>query len=622
MFADVSVTNMLHDENVKAIITNFRDVTERINAEQALEKSKLDYKLLIEQAPDGVFISDEDDSILNVNSKGCEMLGYSLNELQKLKVTDLIEPENLKSNPIRVADYKAGKTVIIERALLKKDGSQIYVEISGRMLEDGTYQAFVRDISERKKIEEKLKTSESHLRSIIEAEPECIKLLNKQGELLEMNPAGLKMVEADNLEQVKGFQVHNLVTPEYRKEFKAITNEVFEGKSKTLTFELVGLKGNHRWLETHAVPLRNSKGEIISLLGVTRDITDKKIAENELQKSELNYRSLIDQAPEGIFITAPDHFILEANTAGMKMLGYDLNEFQKMKFMQLISPENLKNSPVKFAELNSGKTAISERVLVRKDGKEILVEISAKLLSNGRFQSFVRDISDRIKTKLELKEKNLELKNLTAHIQNAREEERKYIAREIHDELGQLLTGLKFDISWLSKKIAPVSEELFIKTEEMLLLTDRTIDSVRRIATELRPGILDDLGLEEAIIWQINEFQTKTGIKCKLIGQLNHKSFAPLLAITAFRILQESLTNITRYAKATEVIIKMSDELNNFSLEISDNGIGISLDEMKEKKSLGIMGMKERASIIGGILSISSSKDQGTTINILIPFNN
>ncbi len=488
-----NITNLLNDENVNAIITNFRDVTERLKAEEALEKSELNYRTLIEQAPDGVFISDKDDFILDVNDKGCKMVGYELNQLLNMKVADLISLENLKSNPINVTEYKEGKTVIIERNLVRSDGKEIIVEVSGKMLKDGRYQSFVRDISERKRIE------------------------------------------------------------------------------------------------------------------------------TELQESELNYKLLIEQAPDGVFITSNEHFIQDVNAKGCRMLGYDLSEFQTMKFYDLISKENLKNQPIKFTELKSGNTIVSERILVRKDGQEFPVEISAKVLSDGRYQSFIRDISERKKTKEELREKNEKLRTLTAYVQNAREEERKYIAREIHDELGQMLTGLKIDISWFGKKLDPTQKDLAVKIKEMILLTDETINSVRRIATELRPGILDDLGLEEAIIWQVNEFQNKTGIECNLSGKCDHKIFDPLLSITAFRILQESLTNIRRHAKATRVQIKMDDKLNNFSLEIADNGIGISLTEMKEKKSLGIMGMKERASIIGGMLSISSGQENGTTINIVIP---
>ena len=491
-----NVTNLLQDENVKAIISNFRDITERIRAEEALEKSELNYKTLIEQAPDGVFISGIGQLIHEVNESGCKLLGYKLSELQKMEFADLIDPENLKSIPLKTNELITGKNIVIERILVRKNKKKIPVEISSKMLSDGRFQSFVRDISNRKKIE------------------------------------------------------------------------------------------------------------------------------SELQKTELQNKLLVEQAPDGIFISDAQHFMKEVNASGCKMLGYSLSELQQMKFMDVISPENLKNHPVNFTGLKSGNTVMSERILVRKDGFEIPVEISAKLLSDGRFQSFVRDISERKKIKEELREKNLKLRNLTAYIQNAREEERKYIAREIHDELGQMLTGIKIDISWLGKKLTPSKTNLLKKIDELLEMTDKTINSVRRIATELRPGILDDLGLEEAIIWQVNEFQTRTGIECKLEGKLTNPKFDPMLSITAFRILQEALTNVTRHSQATSVLVKIDDSSENLSLEIIDNGTGIAFNEMKVKKSLGLLGMKERAAIIGGMLNISSGANSGTTVNIVIPIKN
>jgi len=300
------------------------------------------------------------------------------------------------------------------------------------------------------------------------------------------------------------------------------------------------------------------------------------------------------------------------------MLGYELAEIQKMKFPELIAVENLSIKPINFAGLNSGQTIMSERILVRKDGSTIQVEISAKKLSDGRFQSFIRDISERIKIKEELRDMNTRLRSLTSHIQNAIEEERKHIAREIHDELGQLLTGLKIDLSWMNKRQG-LSEELTLKTEEMLSLTDRTIQSVRKIATELRPGILDDLGLNEAIIWQANEFQNKTGIACKVQGEILRTDYSPEQNITAFRIMQESLTNVMRHANANHVTITLDEKENFLTLVITDDGIGINNINTLEQKSLGILGMKERVNIIGGSLNIFSEPNNGTTVTVKIP---
>jgi PAS domain S-box-containing protein len=182
---------------------------------------------------------------------------------------------------------------------------------------------YFRDITERKTIEERLIESESRLRAIIQTEPECIKLLGANCELLEMNPAGLAMIEAENLGQVLNYSVIELVVPEHREAFTNLVGEVFKGNSGTLEFEMISLKGSHRWIETYAVPLRNSKGEIVSLLAVARDTTERKVNELSLRNAEERYRNIFENATEGIYQTTPGGQFITANPSMAKMFGYE-----------------------------------------------------------------------------------------------------------------------------------------------------------------------------------------------------------------------------------------------------------------------------------------------------------
>ena len=229
------------------------------------------------------------------------------------------------------------------------------------------------------------------------------------------------------------------------------------------------------------------------------------------------------------------------------------------------------------------------------------------------------DISTRKKAEEENSKTTEQLRQLTYRLQNIREDERTRIAREIHDELGQQLTGLKMDISWIDKKIASQDQVLQKRISDMTSLIDDTIITVRRIATELRPSILDDLGLISALEWQTQEFEKRTTIKSNFKN--NTIDFNPEreLSTTIFRVYQEALTNIIRYAKATfvETTIETTDDY--VTLIIKDNGCGFDVDEVKNKNSLGLVGMNERALLFNGNLIINSQKSKGTTISLKIP---
>jgi signal transduction histidine kinase len=208
-----------------------------------------------------------------------------------------------------------------------------------------------------------------------------------------------------------------------------------------------------------------------------------------------------------------------------------------------------------------------------------------------------------------------QLRALTNYLQYVREEERTRIAREVHDELGQALTGLKLDLSWLvtrlGKKTTKTEQD---KAKTMVAHIDSTIQTVRRIATELRPGILDGLGLVAAIEWQANEFQSRTKIPCVVSTTISDGQWDQDFSTVFFRIFQETLTNIIRHAQATRVEVRLAEENGNLVLSVSDNGRGISEEEIANTRSIGLVGMRERAMLIGGDITIQGGPGRGTTV--------
>ena len=219
----------------------------------------------------------------------------------------------------------------------------------------------------------------------------------------------------------------------------------------------------------------------------------------------------------------------------------------------------------------------------------------------------------------ETKELNEQLRSLAAHLQDVREEEQARIAREIHDELGQILTAIKMDISSATRKLADTSDESITILSRTLKMVDETVRTVRRIASELRPGILEDFGVIAALEWQSQEFEKRNDILCDFSCSIDRLTIERNISIGLYRIYQEALTNIARHAEADMVTSSLVREVDNLILTISDNGNGFDPLEVKSKKTLGLLGMKERALIMKGELLIQSMPGTGTTITITIP---
>jgi signal transduction histidine kinase/PAS domain-containing protein len=228
------------------------------------------------------------------------------------------------------------------------------------------------------------------------------------------------------------------------------------------------------------------------------------------------------------------------------------------------------------------------------------------------------EIAERQRMQWQLEQSRAHLRRLSAHLQDAREEERTHIAREIHDELGQALTALKMDVAWLQDDLSGQPRQLR-KIRAMSQLIDTTVQAVRRIATELRPGILDDLGLAAAIEWQLGEFQNRTGIECKLDSNVETTRLDGDSATTIFRILQETLTNVVRHAQATQVEVRLTEMADGFTLRVADNGRGITEEEINNSKSFGLLGMQERALLRDGEFQIRGAPGRGTTVTVRLP---
>jgi two-component system, NarL family, sensor histidine kinase UhpB len=264
----------------------------------------------------------------------------------------------------------------------------------------------------------------------------------------------------------------------------------------------------------------------------------------------------------------------------------------------------------------------SEIVGLRANGQEFPVEASiSQVAVGGRklFTVILRDITERKRAERELRESREQLRQLSASLLAVREEEKARIARELHDELGQALTGIKMDLAQLAVRLTPEQPGAIDRVNAMSVLIESTVASVRRLATELRPLMLDDLGLVPTIEWLVGDFSKRTGIAVQLSLPDSDLETHPELSTALFRVLQESLTNVARHARASHVRVELTCSDIDVRLTVRDDGVGISARAENAPRSFGLLGMRERAAILGGTLSVDSSPSAGTSISMVVP---
>ncbi len=337
------------------------------------------------------------------------------------------------------------------------------------------------------------------------------------------------------------------------------------------------------------------------------------------------YQHTVDSVMDAIVAIDEAQNIVLFNPAAENMFGYAASDILGKPFETLI-PERYRHAHAKYVHGFSGADTVSRTMAPqleitgrRADGSEFPIESTvSKSLIGGKLQmtAVLRDVTEHRRNEIELRALNSQLRDLSASLQSVREQERTRLSRELHDELGQQLTGLKLSFSWLGKRLkdgrAPASESI----DEMRQQLNDALSSVRRISTELRPLILDDLGFFEALSWHCSEFEKRSNIKVLLNAPGAELINTQELATAIFRIVQESLTNVARHAHATQVKIDLLAVDENLRLTISDNGQGM-LGESRPG-GIGLVSMRERAIAIGATFSIISSRDKGTTIELTL----
>lgn len=474
------------------------DVSDRKKTEALIRESEEKYRSLVEQASEAIFIVDETGRLITVNNSACNLSQYSETELLNMTTRDLTILDDILYDGSCPEALKGDKPVNRERIMKRRDGQQLEVEVTAKLLSDGRILHFVRDISERKRVQNELIKERNLSNSIINSLPGIFYLYNKEGKFLRWNR----------------------------------------------NFETVSMY---------------SSGEIGNM--------------HPLDFFDDDEKELLSQKIQNVFITGIDN--VQAN------------------FL-------LKNK-TKIPYYFTG-------IAITYEGNTCLMGVGI-------------DFSERKKAQEKIVETADQLRQLTAHLQRVREDERKRIGREIHDELGQQLTAIKMDVAWIDKKTTDINSPIKPKLKNILSLVDGSNLSVKKILNELRPGVLDNYGLLEALEWQSGQFSESTGIPVRFKAPETDIKIPEQISTCIFRVYQESLTNIMRYAKAKRVLTSLIYNGDEIAFTIEDDGIGFDYATLRLKRSFGIFGMRERVISLNGKFDLFTEPGKGTKITLRLPGN-
>jgi signal transduction histidine kinase len=350
----------------------------------------------------------------------------------------------------------------------------------------------------------------------------------------------------------------------------------------------------------------------IHILMLEDDMADAKLTKFALRSGGLHF-SIARVETQEEYVKE-----LEENPPDLILSDYSLPGFDGYQALN-IARQRCPETPFIFVTGTMGEEVAIETLKSGATDYVLKTRLSRLIPAVRRALRESQERSERRRAEEQLRESHEQLRALSVYLQSVREEERTRIAREVHDELGQALTSCKLDVSWITARLPRQQKSLIDKAKALSAHIDSTIQTVRRISTELRPGVLDHLGLVAALEWQANEFQNRTGIRCDVRGELGDAALDAELSTTFFRIFQETLTNVIRHAGATQVEVSVSEEEGNVILTVRDNGRGISKSEILNPKSMGLLGMRERAALLGGQFKISRLRRGGTEVSVSIP---
>jgi PAS domain S-box-containing protein len=599
------------------VMVHAEDITERRRAEHELRTSEEQLRAQYKGFPIPTFTWTflEDEFVLtDFNDAGVALTESNIKKHKGSKVTEFH-----KGRPDVIADIRRcmnDKLAFCREYDLRflTTGNVRRVNVTYVYVPPKQVMVHVDDVTERRLAETALRDSEERYRTLAEASPDMIFMCAPNSDIIYANSLGARQWNL-RPEQVAGKKQEELFPPELAERHKMAIRQVCETKKPLFSEVTEMLQQSKVWIETRLVPITNAAGEVTAVLGVSRNVTERRKMEEAVRESEANFRALAENAMDGIIIvTGENAQFVYANKAAMDMSGYPSDEILQHSLWDILMPEMHKEARATFQRRMAGDPTVPKRYetfAVRRDGQRIPVDVSiARTVWRGNpaLLAIARDVS--LQKKLEE-----ERARLAASLLDIQENERQEISSMLHDHLGQLLTLTRLELGSVGSYDVGSKKSI----SNAIARLDEALGSVRRLAVSLRPPILDDLGIEVALETLTEEFADGSSIQTSFTHTGPKPALGNAEETCLYRVLQEALTNAAKHSEATRIDVRLRATAGEVCLEIHDNGEGFDVEAKTHDRGIGFIGMRERLSRCGGSLQISSEKGKGTTILAQIP---
>lgn len=614
-----------------------RNITERVNQEESFRSSEERFRIFVEGVKEyAMYTLDKHGNVTSWNRGAMRLYGYNRKEIIGKNFGAFFIPEQVSSDmPSRLLRSAERIGEIEEEGWrVRKDGSWFWAGILITAMRDGDgtligYSKISRDLTERKETEDRLIRELQQFKDVFDNSHAMMFMKDLRGRYVRVN-AKFEQSFGIRAKDILGKTDAEIFPKEQADEYVAHDREVLR-TGIPLVFEESALykKGRHFSLVVK-YPLRDDKREIYAIGGVVTDITYLKETEQLLRSANQRLNAILDSAPLAILTIGRGGIVLTWNRGAEQTFGWTEEEVRG-GICPTVPSSDLANYMAMVEKGLKGESSaghVAKRL--RKDGTVIdaIIAYAPVVNADGRTESVtfvLQDITRTKQTERELESSNERLKVLSRGLESMREDEKKRIALEIHDQLGQMLTVLKMDINLIHEELmsgrsANLSEVSNQLTSSVGLIDD-AIDTVRKIAADLRPPLLDHVGLDAAISELAASFERKTGISTVARVKLDGYTIGHAKSIAVYRVIQESLTNVARHSGATKVTIRSSFKLGELIVEVHDNGKGIVENEISGSSSFGIFGMHQRAESVGGSVTIGKSELGGTLVRLSLPLS-
>ncbi|HMR63983.1 MAG TPA: PAS domain S-box protein [Anaerolineae bacterium] len=624
-----------------------RKIEQHHQIELALKKSEAHYRAIIEDQTEMICRFQPDGTLTFVNQAYCRYFGKNRSELIGHHFMPGLPEEDKQAVQNLLASLTSVNPIgSIEHRVITPSGEIHWHRWTNRLIFDQRgqpceYQAAGRDITDRKKVEAALAEERNLLRTLIDNLPDFIYFKDLQGRFIINNRAVAEAMGTDveNLIHKTDFE---FFPEELAEEYYTDEQDIIRSGRPIINKEepMVDVLGCWRWLSTTKLPLRNSNSEIIGVVGIGRDITDRRLMEASIREKSAELEAIFTAIPDAVAFGSVERKIRKVNPVFTQLFGYQPEEILGKKAAILYANSHM------FQETGQSRFNVDapetlepfEAVYRRKNGTLFTGETVGTIVKDSAgtvlgYLAIIRDVTERKRTEEDnarlfeaVSQQREQLRALTGQLAQAQETERKILARELHDQVGQNLTALDLNLNIIHGRLTKLSQTdldlIASRLDDSLSLVAQTAERIRNVMASLRPPVLDDYGLLAALRWYVEQFTARVGFSVTIEGQNSIPRLPEQVETTLFRIVQEALTNVAKHARADQVLLKLQVDDEFIRLVVVDDGIGFKLENWADpikRKSWGLITMIERAEAIGGYCQIESELKCGTQVTVEVP---